>query len=81
LYKNLQKLPSVCVFYPATKIAECVCVLPGSEGWELAFYFKIENRRDILITALLTRNWGLSALPGLPPRQTKLHTGNNKNIL
>jgi len=32
-----------------------VCVLPGSFRGMGAFYFKIENRRDILKTALLTR--------------------------
>jgi len=33
----------------------CVCVLPDSFREMEAFYFKIENRRDILNTALLTR--------------------------
>jgi len=31
----------------------CVCVLPGSFRGLGAFYFKIENRRDILNTTLL----------------------------
>jgi len=33
----------------------CVCVLPSSFRGMRAFYFKIENKRDILNTTLLTR--------------------------
>jgi len=33
----------------------CVCVLPGSFLGMGAFYFKIQNSRDILNTALLIR--------------------------
>jgi len=36
-------------------VCVCVCVLPGSFRGMGAFYFKIENRRDILNATLLTK--------------------------
>jgi len=38
------------------KIARFVCVLTGSfRGMDGSLYFKVENRRDILNTTLMTR--------------------------
>jgi len=33
----------------------CVCVLPGSFRGMGAFYFKVENRRDIFNTTLMSK--------------------------
>jgi len=59
---RLEQLLSKVVLRPISTVCVCVCVrvravcvLPGSFRGMVAFYFKIENRRDILNTVLLTR--------------------------